>query len=195
MAGEIIRRGDTTSHGGTVLEGSVTDICHGKPISYVGHKTHCPKCKGDFPIIEGVLTTTFYGRGVAIAGMKTACGATLIPSQFTDTVEWAGGASFNSGADNGAIASHLAGLAASQTSGPTPDALDATAESSVPDQYDDRYILLGVSDGKPLANTEYAIEREDGSIEHGTTDADGGTHLLKRTADAEHIRVYLGGAT
>lgn len=97
MAGEIIRLGDSTSHGGTVIEGSMTDICHGKPIAYVGHKVHCPKCKGDFPIIEGVMTTTFYGKGVAIAGMKTSCGAALVASQFTDTVEYAGGSSAGAG--------------------------------------------------------------------------------------------------
>ena len=78
MAGEIIRQGDPTNHGGKVLEGSMTDICHGKPIAYIGHKVSCPQCKGTYPIVEGVLTTTFYGKGVAVAGMKTACGATLI---------------------------------------------------------------------------------------------------------------------
>ena len=91
MAGEIIRVGDPTSHGGTVLEGSLTDICHGKPIASIGHKVMCPKCGGVFPIVEGVVTTTFYGKGVAIAGMKTSCGASLIPTQFTDTVEYASG--------------------------------------------------------------------------------------------------------
>ena len=87
MAGEIIRKGDPTSHGGVVLEGSLTDICMGQPIAYIGHKVQCPQCKGAFPIIEGVLTTTFYGKGVALAGMKTACGAVLVATQFTDTVE------------------------------------------------------------------------------------------------------------
>ncbi len=91
MAGEIIRKGDPTSHGGTVLEGSLTDICHGQPISYIGHKVYCPKCRGDFPIVESVVTTTFYGKGVAIAGMKTSCGASLLPTQFTDIVEYGGG--------------------------------------------------------------------------------------------------------
>lgn len=85
--------GDPTSHGGKVLEGLQTDICMGKPISYIGHKVQCPLCKGTFPIVEGVMTATFYGKGVAIAGMKTACGATLIATQFTDTVEWSTGAS------------------------------------------------------------------------------------------------------
>jgi uncharacterized Zn-binding protein involved in type VI secretion len=91
MAGEIIRQGDPTNHGGKVLEGSLFDICHGKPIAYIGHKVACPQCKGTYPIVEGVMTTTFYGKGVAVAGMKTACGATLVATQFTDVVEIAGG--------------------------------------------------------------------------------------------------------
>lgn len=91
MGGEIIRQGDPTSHGGRVLEGSMADICHGKPIAHKGHKTYCPLCKGVFPIVEGVMTMTFYGNGVAVAGMRTACGAILLPTQFTDTVEGGGG--------------------------------------------------------------------------------------------------------
>lgn len=87
MSGEIIRQGDPTSHNGKVLEGSLTDICHGKPIAFIGHKVSCPKCKGTFTIVEGVTTTTFYGKDVAIAGMKTSCGAVLIATQFTDVVE------------------------------------------------------------------------------------------------------------
>lgn len=91
MSGEIIRQGDPTSHNGKVLEGSLTDICHGKPIAYMGHKVSCPKCNGTFTIVEGVTTTTFYGKGVALAGMKTSCGAVLIATQFTDIVEIGGG--------------------------------------------------------------------------------------------------------
>lgn len=96
MAGEIIRQGDPTSHGGTVLEGLLSDICHGKPIAYLGHKVACPKCKGIFPIVEGALTTTFYGKGVALAGMRTACGAVLIATRFTDVVKMGPGGYGNS---------------------------------------------------------------------------------------------------
>lgn len=116
MSGEIIRKGDPTSHGGTVLEGSLHDICHGKPIAYIGHKVHCPKCGGDFPIIEGVLTTTFYGQGVAIAGMKTSCGATLIPTQATDVVEYSGGAAAGAASVIAGPAAMAAGLAAAANS-------------------------------------------------------------------------------
>lgn len=87
MAGEIIRMGDATSHGGTVIEGWPTATYMGKPIALVGHKTSCPKCGGTYPIIQGVSTVTFSGMSVAVAGMKTACGAVLIASQFTGTVE------------------------------------------------------------------------------------------------------------
>lgn len=87
MAGEIIRIGDATSHGGTVIEGCPTATYMGKPIALVGHKTSCPKCRGTYPIIQGVSTTTFSGKSVAVAGMRTACGAVLIASQFTGTVE------------------------------------------------------------------------------------------------------------
>ena len=87
MAGEIIRQGDKTTRGGTVIEGSPSDICHGKQIAYIGHKTSCPQCKGTYPIVEGAPVTTLYGKGVALAGMKTACGAVPVAGQFTDTVE------------------------------------------------------------------------------------------------------------
>jgi uncharacterized Zn-binding protein involved in type VI secretion len=185
MAGEIIRLGDSTSHGGIVLEGSAFDICMGKPIAYIGHKVQCPKCKGAFPIIEGALTTTFYGKGVALAGMRTSCGAILIASQFTDVVEYGGGA------------------AASNKRSETPESVIAAADaakgkrdSAVPEQpknagFDDKFILVDEVTGDPIAYTEYAIRRESGGVEHGTTDADGHTHLLSSTAKAERIEIYV----
>jgi uncharacterized Zn-binding protein involved in type VI secretion len=125
VAGEIIRLGDRTNHDGTVLEGSQVDICQGKPIAYIGHKVHCPKCKGDFPIVEGVVTTSFYGKGVAIAGMKTSCGAVLIPTQFTDIVEVGGGAA---GAHPAAApAAAVAAAAAGATAAPAAAQALATA--------------------------------------------------------------------
>lgn len=47
---DIIRLGDSTSHGGTVLEAfNLTDL-NGKPMSGVGHKVVCPLCKGVFHV-------------------------------------------------------------------------------------------------------------------------------------------------
>lgn len=185
MAGEIIRLGDKTSHGGTVLEGSPADICMGKPIAYIGHKVLCPQCKGAFPIIEGALTTTFYGKGVALAGMKTACGAVLIASQFTDIVEYGGGAA--------AVSSPRR---KSQPAAASPGALRDAGKTPVREepgdtQFDDRFVLLDDVTGEPITCTEYAIRRASGEIEHGTTDAQGHTHLLSATAAAEVVDIYI----
>lgn len=86
----IICVGDTTSHGGKVLEGSATATLEGKPISGVGHLVACPQCKGTFPILPDVLGRriphAIDGRNTAVEGMRTACGATLIASQSNSTL-------------------------------------------------------------------------------------------------------------
>jgi len=77
---DIIRLGDATSHGGTVIEAfSQTDL-NGKPMAGVGHNVICPLCKGTFPISEGSGLLSVGGTPVALHGMKTACGASLIAS-------------------------------------------------------------------------------------------------------------------
>ncbi|WP_292038403.1 PAAR domain-containing protein [Massilia sp. UBA6681] len=181
---EIIRLGDSTSHGGKVIEGSPFDICMGKPIAFMGHKVQCPKCKGVFPIVEGASTTTFYGKGVALAGMKTACGAVLIASQFTDIVEFGGGSAATNNASKTANSAIANPAAASTGSAPS------TKPDSPDDKFDDRFVLQDADTGEPIPFAEYAIRRESGEIEYGTTDADGRTHLLSATAKAEVIEIY-----
>jgi uncharacterized Zn-binding protein involved in type VI secretion len=185
MAGEIIRLGDKTSHGGVVIEGSLSDICMGKPIAYIGHKVQCPKCKGAFPIVEGAMTTTFYGKGVALAGMHTACGAVLIASQFTDIVEYGGGGP--STRSPAKTASPLSAAPASLHGNGDVPAPENFSES----RFDDKFVLLDADTGQPLSHTEYAIRRESGELEFGTTDAEGHTHLLSATANAEVIDIYV----
>ncbi|MFC0253484.1 PAAR domain-containing protein [Massilia consociata] len=181
---EIIRMGDSTSHGGKVIEGSPFDICMGKPIAYMGHKVQCPKCKGVFPIVEGALTTTFYGKGVALAGMKTACGAVLIASQFTDVVEYGGGGSAARGAAQRKSETAVTPMIATSNQ-------DSSEASSTAPQFDDRFILQDAETGRPIAHTEYAIRRASGEIEHGVSDAEGRTHLLSATATAEQIEIFV----
>jgi uncharacterized Zn-binding protein involved in type VI secretion len=196
MAGEIIRLGDRTSHDGTVIEGSQTDICMGKPIAYVGHKVHCPKCKGDYPIVEGVLTTTFYGKGVALAGMKTSCGAVLIASQFTDTVDWRGGGSSSTSKaaaattaqlrDESSIAAPvMASVAAANSRSPL------TADQvGIASLYDEQFLLKD-ADNVVLAGMPYTVTLPSGQRIRGITDDEGRTGRY-RTDDAQYIEVCLG---
>lgn len=54
---DAIRLGDSTTHGGKVLEAfSRTDL-NGKPIAGVGHKVSCPLCKGFFRLPRAVAPT------------------------------------------------------------------------------------------------------------------------------------------
>ncbi|WP_083941320.1 PAAR domain-containing protein [Pseudoduganella violaceinigra] len=197
MAGEIIRLGDRTSHNGTVLEGSQTDICLGKPIAYIGHKVHCPKCKGDFPIIEGVPTTTIFGKGVALAGMKTSCGAVLIASQFTDTVEWGGGSS-SSSAKNitpESAPGHVMATSSVSSSGvPTSEGKSfsqAATSGGKDEQPHDEQFFLKDKDGVILSGMPYTVILPSGQRIHGVTDGDGRTGRYS-TQGAQYIEVCLG---
>lgn len=173
---EIIRKGDPTSHGGTVLEGSLLDICMGQPIAYIGHLVHCPKCRGNFPIAEGVTTTTFYGKGVAVAGMKTSCGAILIATQFTDTVDWGGGGG-DSGSTAAAVQESLASFAAKDTEALTP--------ISTSPSYDLFFHVKHDSTGNSLSNMPYKITLDDGREFQGVTDNNG--HTEKVFSDSAQI--------
>ncbi|MGY6258830.1 PAAR domain-containing protein [Paraburkholderia caledonica] len=86
----IICEGDTTSHGGKVIEGSPTDKIDGRCIAGVGHQVSCPRCKGVFPILPDLLGRRYphrmNGRDTAVEGMRTACGAVLIASQSSSTI-------------------------------------------------------------------------------------------------------------
>ncbi|MGN3966498.1 PAAR domain-containing protein [Burkholderia gladioli] len=114
MGRAMICVGDTTTHGGRVLEGSATATIDGKPIAGVGHKVLCPQCKGVFPILPATgrrYPHQIAGRDTAIQGMKTACGATLIASQSATTLDDVGAGEAMTG---GAVAA-AAGLAPSST--------------------------------------------------------------------------------
>jgi uncharacterized Zn-binding protein involved in type VI secretion len=82
MAGPLIRLGDKTSHGGTVVEASMVSDIDGKGIARVGDKTSCPR-HGDSPIVSGDTTFIVDGKAAARDGDKTSCGAVLIAGQQT----------------------------------------------------------------------------------------------------------------
>ncbi|WP_186028273.1 PAAR domain-containing protein [Burkholderia gladioli] len=85
----IICAGDTTTHGGCVLEGESSVTIQGKPVAGAGHKVSCPQCQGVFPIlpIPRRYPHGIHGRDTAVEGMRTACGAVLIASQSTNTID------------------------------------------------------------------------------------------------------------
>jgi uncharacterized Zn-binding protein involved in type VI secretion len=77
----VIRLGDRTSHGGTVVSACGSVAIGGKGVALVGDQTTCP-INGHGPAVigEGNPDWTIDGKGVALVGHKTSCGATLIAS-------------------------------------------------------------------------------------------------------------------
>ncbi|MFK0314564.1 PAAR domain-containing protein [Pseudomonas sp. NPDC090233] len=77
---DIVRLGDSTNHGGVVVDSIPHTNLSGRPMAGKGNMVSCPLCKGVFPITEGSDTYRVNGIAVALDGMKTACGASLIAS-------------------------------------------------------------------------------------------------------------------
>lgn len=75
----VIRLGDPTTHGGTVVSASPTVIINGKPVARLGDSVTCPQPgHGTVTIVEGDPNWLIDGRPVALEGHKTSCGASLI---------------------------------------------------------------------------------------------------------------------
>lgn len=87
MGKPFIVVGDSTSHGGTVIEGSPQSGTQGKRIARVGDKVTCPQRGhgGTTVIATGDPTCMIDGKPAARHGDVTACGATLISGQSMTT--------------------------------------------------------------------------------------------------------------
>ncbi|CAD5744850.1 PAAR domain-containing protein [Escherichia coli] len=78
---QIIRKGDKTTHGGSVLTASETMKFGGIGVARKGDKVSCPiPGHGPTTIIEGNPDYLDHGIPVAFHGHKCACGCTLISS-------------------------------------------------------------------------------------------------------------------
>lgn len=73
----MARLGDTTDHGGEVIE-CATDLRHlGVGVALDGHGVRCPKCGGVFALIASG-SRKHHGRRVGYIGDETECGAKLV---------------------------------------------------------------------------------------------------------------------
>lgn len=75
----VIRIGDKTSSGGTVLQGSSGVQFQGKAVSCLGDKVTCP-AHGMTVIAEGDTDSKINGKPIALHGHRCGCGCVLITS-------------------------------------------------------------------------------------------------------------------
>lgn len=86
MLRACITTGDTTTHGGTLMEGEPSFVVMGKYAVTIGHKFWCPQCKCWSIFIEGDRSFLIDGRARVLQGHKTSCGAIAIHTQ--NNHEW-----------------------------------------------------------------------------------------------------------
>jgi hypothetical protein len=62
---DMARLGDTTDHGGKVVE-AAPDLTHmGVRVALDGHQVECPKCGGTWPIVATEAYPPGYSRGLS----------------------------------------------------------------------------------------------------------------------------------
>lgn len=170
MSRPFIVLGDTTDHGGTVIEASVMSDTHGKGIARVGDRVTCPKRgHGTTVIVTGDPTMIIDGQPAARHGDKCACGAILISSQAVSTVGGGGGGGSGAGAGGAGTASAAASSA-------------TTAAANAPH---DQCFLLCDPTGHPLVDQPYALTLSSGRRIEGRTDGEGLTQRIDGVAGDE----------
>lgn len=76
---KVIRLGDPTSHGGSVVSAASNFSMMGIQVARVGDHCTCPqKGHSGCVIVEGDPAWIIDGRAVALEGHMTSCGASLI---------------------------------------------------------------------------------------------------------------------
>lgn len=88
MGKNIVRLGDPTTHGGSVISASSTMIIEGKPAALIGDLVSCPiKYHGVNPIVESSEKCFSDGKGIAMDQCECACGCKVIATITTAEIE------------------------------------------------------------------------------------------------------------
>lgn len=174
---KIIRLGDSTSHGGTVVSASSHMLVGGKPVARLGDKCTCPKRgHNNCVIVEGDTNWTIDGIPVALEGHKISCGAVLICSSPNTGREELGTPTANFFHPSSGVNMDHAGLTSSNTNGS--------------EAFDEQVHLTT----EPSINLEcfpYYIATRDGRKYSGRADARGALPRIN-TEGAEEYTVYWG---
>lgn len=74
----VARKGDSSSHGGTITTGAVKTFVNGKEVARVGDLHSCPiEGHGTTPITSGSAGFRAEGAQVARVGDSVGCGAVI----------------------------------------------------------------------------------------------------------------------
>ena len=170
----VIRLGDRTSHGGYVVSATSRFTVMGIDVARLGDKCTCPKKDhNNCYIVEGDPDWTIDDVPVALEGHKLSCGAVLISSMPNAGREDSGGG--ESGVGHAAEASSISSV----------------ANANELHEFDQHFLVVDSSTGKPLVNFPYRLDLESGHSIEGRTDRDGKTEkVLSSAAETAVLQVY-----
>lgn len=162
----------------------------GKPAARVNDPTACPiPGHGNNPISAGSPDVLFDGLPAARQGDPTGCGSTLanavIPNVLINGMPAAVLGSVGSHGNSVIAGSGTVLIGNSYTPAPF------TAPTPVIFPGFDEQFVLKDAQGRPIANRQYLLVRENGQQETGVTDAQGLTHRLAGHVNAEKIDIYV----
>ncbi|WP_296228370.1 PAAR domain-containing protein [Ralstonia sp. UBA689] len=178
MRRNLIRVGDKTTAGGTVVDGDHTCTHHGIALSYNGALIICPACKstGRACNVPPMREITFQGKQALLENDICLCKCNppprLIASQNTMYISFDG--------------DELTGMGLRANVDPLPE----VTNSEQSDIFDEQFMLVNDS-GFPMANMYYTIKPPSGELQYGVTDHSGKTQRF-RTDFSKRIAIYIG---
>ncbi|AJO80440.1 MULTISPECIES: PAAR domain-containing protein [Pseudomonas] len=161
----------------------------GKPAARVSDPTACPlPGHGTNPIVTGSPNVIFDGLAAARKSDQSACGSPITGAvSSTVFINGLNAATLDSTGGHGNI---IIGGSGTVIIGDTVVNAPFSGLLPMPVNFTDRLKLVNDVTGEPMPNHPYAIQRADGRLEHGVSDAAGFTHEISSHI-AESIKLFL----
>ncbi|WP_460125414.1 PAAR domain-containing protein [Pseudomonas sp. H3_G09] len=161
----------------------------GKPAARVTDPTACPlPGHGTNPIVNGSPNVNFDGLAAARMTDKSACGSAISGAvSGTVFINGLNAATLDSTGGHGNV---VIGGSGTVIIGDTVVAAPFSGLLPMPVHFTDKLKLVNDVTGEPMPNHPYMIQRADGRMEHGVSDADGFTHEVSSHLP-ETIKLFL----
>nr|WP_269819713.1 PAAR domain-containing protein [Pseudomonas cichorii] len=161
----------------------------GKPAARLSDPTSCPlPGHGTNPIASGSPDVNFDGLPAARMTDTSACGSPITGGvSSTVFINGLNAATIDSTGAHGNI---IIGGSGTVIIGDTFVPAPFSGLLPMPVHFSDKLKLINETTGEPMANHGYAIQRADGSIEEGISDAQGFTHVVSSHL-AESIKLFV----
>ncbi|WP_213936745.1 PAAR domain-containing protein [Pseudomonas sp. dw_612] len=161
----------------------------GKPAARVTDPTNCPlPGHGTNPIASGSPNVNFDGLAAARMTDKSACGSPITGAvSATVFINGLNAATLDS---TGAHGNVIVGGSGTVIIGDSVVTAPFSGLMPMPVHFSDKFRLVDEDSGEPMPNHDYAIQRANGTLEHGVSDAMGYTHVVSSHLP-ESIQLFL----